>query len=82
MVTCEQQGAETLITLQPNRSATVRQSMWFLLLVSGVTLSVAVFWTFYGAWLVLPFAALGGEATRLLAGPAIAVLQSGAAAAG
>ncbi|MCK5792567.1 MAG: DUF2244 domain-containing protein [Ketobacter sp.] len=58
LVTCEQQGAETLITLQPNRSATVRQSMWFLLLVSGVTLSVAVFWTFYGAWLVLPFAGL------------------------
>ncbi|WP_290577971.1 DUF2244 domain-containing protein [Ketobacter sp.] len=58
MVTCQRQGAETLITLEPNRSATRRQTLLFLLLVSGVTLSVALFWTFFGAWMVLPFAGL------------------------
>ncbi len=58
MVTCRQQGLETLITLEPNRSATRRQTLWFLAVVSAVTFSVALFWTFFGAWLVLPFAGL------------------------
>ena len=58
VVTWQQQGGETLITLEPNRSATRRQTLLFLLLVSGVTLSVALFWAFFGAWLVLPFAGL------------------------
>lgn len=58
MVICQRQGAETLITLQPNRSASRRQTHLFLLLVAGVTFFVAVFWAFWGAWLVLPFAGL------------------------
>ncbi|RLU02422.1 MAG: DUF2244 domain-containing protein [Ketobacter sp.] len=58
MVTCRRQGLDTLITLEPNRSATRQQTLLFVLLVSGVTLSVALFWAFFGAWLVLPFAGL------------------------
>lgn len=58
MVTCQHLGRETLITLEPNRSATRQQTVLFLLLVSGVTFSVALFWAFFGAWLVLPFAGL------------------------
>lgn len=58
MVTCQHQGLETLITLEPNRSATRQQTLLFVLLVSGVTFSVALFWAFFGAWLVLPFAGL------------------------
>ena len=58
MVTCQQQGLETLITLEPNRSATRQQTLLFVCLVSGVTFSVALFWAFFGAWLVLPFAGL------------------------
>lgn len=58
LVTCQRQGAEILITLEPNRSATRRQTWWFLLLVAGVTFSVALFWALFGAWVVLPFAGL------------------------
>lgn len=58
MVTCQQQGAETLITLQPNRSASRRQNLVFLAVVGGVTFSVALFWGLFGAWMVLPFAGL------------------------
>mgnify|MGYP001984309458 CR=1 FL=1 len=58
LVTCQRQGAEILITLEPNRSATRRQTWWFLLLVAGVTFSVALFWALFGehdaAPLVLP----------------------------
>lgn len=58
MVTCQYRGSETLITLEPNRSATRRQTLLFLMLVSAVTFSVALFWAYFGAWLVLPFAGL------------------------
>lgn len=58
VVTSQQVGGETLITLQPNCSATRRQSLLFLALISGVTFSVALVWAISGAWLVLPFAGL------------------------
>lgn len=58
MVICQQQGDEIIITLEPNRSATRKQNLQLLLLVTVTTFSVALFWAFYGAWLVLPFAGL------------------------
>ena len=58
MVTCRQLGSETLITLQPNCSASRRQNLVVLAVVAGVTFSVALFWGFFGAWMVLPFAGL------------------------
>lgn len=48
----------TVITLQPNQSASREQTRLFFCLVAGTTLLVALFWTFNGAWLVLPFAGL------------------------
>jgi len=58
MVSWRRQGDASLIILQPNRSATRRQTFAFLALVAGTTFSVALFWAFWGAWLVLPFAGL------------------------
>lgn len=48
----------TEIVLRPNRSLTWRQSKIFVLLVGGFCLSIALVWSFVGAWLVLPFAGL------------------------
>lgn len=48
----------TVITLQPNRSATWEETRLFLVLICGTTLAVGLFWAFVGLWAVLPFSGL------------------------
>lgn len=47
-----------VITLLPNRSASWRQTKYFLLFFACVSLSIAAYWVAQGAWLVLPFAGI------------------------
>ena len=58
MVTSEQQGNTIVITLLPNRSATWRQTKYFLLFFACVSLTIAFYWVAQGAWVVLPFAGI------------------------
>jgi uncharacterized membrane protein len=48
----------TIITLFPNRSATWEETRLFVAAICGTTLIIGVFWTFIGAWMVLPFSGL------------------------
>lgn len=56
MVVTQQQDAQTVITLSPNRSATWRQTKWVIGLMVIFVMIIALAWTFVGAWIVLPFA--------------------------
>ena len=58
MVISEKHADETVITLLPNRSATWRQTKYFLLFFACVSLSIAFYWVAQGAWVVLPFAGI------------------------
>ena len=46
------------IILQPNRSATWRQTLYFVISISVISLFIAIFWAIQGAWLILPFAGI------------------------
>jgi uncharacterized membrane protein len=48
----------TIITLRPNRSASWEETRLFVLVICSTTLSIGIFWTFIGAWMVLPFSGL------------------------
>ncbi|WP_317928878.1 DUF2244 domain-containing protein [Halioxenophilus sp. WMMB6] len=58
MVITARQADVTVITLIPNRSANGRQLKLFFLPLAAISLLIATFWTFMGAWVVLPFAGL------------------------
>lgn len=58
MISVDEKSDCTVIVLRPNRSLTWRQSKVFVLVVGGFCLSIALVWSFVGAWLVLPFAGL------------------------
>jgi|LauGreDrversion4_2_1035121.scaffolds.fasta_scaffold872927_1 uncharacterized membrane protein len=58
MVISTQSELGIVITLLPNQSADWAQTRLFMLLICGTTLAVGLFWTFVGAWAVLPFAGL------------------------
>ncbi|WP_395373496.1 DUF2244 domain-containing protein [Marinicella sp. W31] len=58
MVIREKQEDKTVIRLSPNRSASWRQTKYFLLFFAAVSLSIAFYWVSQGAWMVLPFAGL------------------------
>jgi uncharacterized membrane protein len=58
MVISSRTEQDTVITLLPNQSATWQQTRWFVLLICGTTLVVGLFWTFVGAWAVLPFSGI------------------------
>ncbi len=58
MVISSQTPQATIITLLPNQSANWQQTRLFALLICGTTLAVGLFWTFIGAWAVLPFSGL------------------------
>jgi uncharacterized membrane protein len=55
MVLSNTQTSDTVITLLPNRSASWAETRLALLVICGTTLSIGLFWTFIGAWVVLPF---------------------------
>jgi len=46
------------IRLLPNRSASWKQTKYFVLGISVLSLSIATFWALQGAWVILPFAGL------------------------
>ncbi|TDF37364.1 DUF2244 domain-containing protein [Alteromonadaceae bacterium M269] len=50
-------GANQLI-LKPNRSASWVQTKHLLFVLGGVSLTIALAWSFAGAWVILPFAGL------------------------
>jgi uncharacterized membrane protein len=58
MVISHTDAGATVITLLPNRSATWAQTRLFVFVVCGTTLIIGMFWTFIGAWMVLPFSGL------------------------
>lgn len=48
----------TIITLSPNRSATWQQTKWGIAVMVFVVMTIAIAWSFVGAWIVLPFAGI------------------------
>ncbi|MDR0781031.1 MAG: DUF2244 domain-containing protein [Pseudomonadales bacterium] len=58
MVISHTDADATVVTLLPNRSATWVQTRLFVLVVCATTLVIGLFWTFMGAWMVLPFSGL------------------------
>ena len=58
MVVSNRDNGVTTIALLPNRSASWEQTRLVLWLLCGTTLAIGVFWTFVGAWLVLPFSGI------------------------
>lgn len=58
MVISTHDATGSIITLLPNRSADWPQTRLFVLLICGTTLAIGLFWTFVGAWAVLPFSGI------------------------
>ena len=58
MVKIKQLPGSIQIILKPNRSLTWRQSLLVMCALGGFCLSIAIVWTFVGAWLILPFAGI------------------------
>ncbi|MFT6270156.1 MAG: putative membrane protein [Alphaproteobacteria bacterium] len=56
MVITTQNNNNTIITLSPNRSATWLQTKWVIAIMVFVVMTIAMAWSFAGAWIVLPFA--------------------------
>jgi uncharacterized membrane protein len=50
-------GTATIVLL-PNRSATWAETKVFVAVICATTLIIGLFWTFIGAWMVLPFSGL------------------------
>lgn len=53
-------SSENLISikLEPNRSATWKQTRVFVICLGTFVLAISIAWSFVGAWLVLPFAGI------------------------
>ncbi len=58
MVTFKETQSGLVISLAPNRSATWAQTMFVIGSIGVISLSIAIFWAFQGAWMILPFAGL------------------------
>lgn len=58
MVHYQQSPQLTVITLLPNRSASWAETRLFLVIICGFMLTIGVFWTIAGAWMILPFSIL------------------------
>ena len=58
MVEVHSTADHTIITLLPNRSASWEETRLFVIVICATTLMIGVFWTFIGAWMVLPFSGL------------------------
>ena len=58
VATERKQGGEVTYVLQPDRSLNWRGNLRFLALISAVSLSIAGWFTWQGAWIILPFAGL------------------------
>jgi uncharacterized membrane protein len=58
VATERKQGGSVTYVLRPDRSLSWRGNLQFLGLISVVSLSIAGWFTWHGAWLILPFAGL------------------------
>lgn len=58
MVTVSAQTDKTIITLLPNRSATMQQTRVLIYGVAGFVALIGIGWSLAGAYLILPFAGL------------------------
>lgn len=58
MVETLKNSDSTTIVLTPNRSATWQQSKVLVIIIGIFVLTIAIAWSFVGAWVVLPFAGL------------------------
>lgn len=58
MITTDASAENTIITLTQNRSASMQQTHLLILFVTFFILLIGIGWTFFGAYLVLPFAGL------------------------
>ncbi len=58
MVTTKSSQDGIIITLSPNRSATMRQTRGVIFLISTFVLIIAVGWAWVGVYYILPFAGL------------------------
>ncbi|WP_026375226.1 DUF2244 domain-containing protein [Aestuariibacter salexigens] len=56
MVSLQQRSDGAVITLMPNRSASWKQTKWLISAMAFFVFSIAIAWSFVGAWVVLPFA--------------------------
>lgn len=56
MVVTTHNSNNTVITLSPNCSATWQQTKWVIMVMVFIVMTIALAWTFVGAWIVLPFA--------------------------
>ena len=54
----DQQKQEGWIVLQPNRAASWRANLIFLLIIGGLSALIAGVFALLGAWLIMPFAGL------------------------
>jgi uncharacterized membrane protein len=53
-----QHGTQGTIILQPNRSFSWRDNVWFLVGISGLSLMIGLMFMLQGFWLILPFGVL------------------------
>lgn len=58
MVSVHTHHNTTTIVLQPNRSASWLQAKTVVIIMTVFVMTVAIAWSFVGAWVVLPFAGL------------------------
>lgn len=58
MVKVKQLPRAVQITLLPNRSLTWQQTRLIMVVFGSFCLSIALIWSFVGAWLILPFAGI------------------------
>lgn len=58
MVTTEYSPHKTTIILKPNRSASWLEVKWFIAVIGFFVISIALIWSMFGAWVILPFAGL------------------------
>ena len=58
MVECHKEGSLTQLVLEPNRSMSWETNKKILLGIFFVNMTIALVWSFMGAWMVLPFAGL------------------------
>lgn len=56
VITHNQQARTQRFVIQPNSSLSWPQVIIYFLIIAGTCLAVAVYFTFKGAWMVLPFA--------------------------
>ena len=58
MVSLETRSGGATLTLKPNRSASWAETKWLIAIMAAFVFTIAIAWSFVGAWVILPFAGL------------------------